>query len=168
MMDDAKQKIRVNRLNSDNINDGGSENDQKVDDSDEENKSMSSDPSAKMVDQMISQAKKKFQHMGSSLPSIGGPSDAAQYDQLVLKLEDSELLRAELENEIDRQKIKARGLLMQKELSERRIKLIIQKFEGHMKNNLNMTQDQINQIGQLNEDELQQLYELERDLENEI
>jgi hypothetical protein len=34
-----------------------------------------------------------------------------------LKLEDSELVKAELENEIDRQKIKARGLLMQKELA---------------------------------------------------
>lgn len=48
-------------------------------------------------------------------------------------------MRAELENEIDRSKVKARGLLMQKELSERRIKIIISKLESHMKNSLGMS-----------------------------
>ena len=85
-----------------------------------------------------------------------------------LRLEDSELVKAELENEIDRQKIKARGLLMQKELSQKRIKIIIQKLETHMKSSLGISQDEINQIGQLTEDELQNLYELEQELDVEI
>lgn len=77
-------------------------------------------------------------------------------------------MRCELENEIDRQKVKARGLLMQKELSEKRIKIIISKLESHMKNSLGMSQEEINQIGSLTEDEHEGLYELERELEHEI
>ena len=50
-----------------------------------------------------------------------------------------ELLRVELENEIDSQKVKARGMLMKKELQERRIKLVLNKLEAHLKNVLNMS-----------------------------
>jgi len=50
-----------------------------------------------------------------------------------------ELIRTELENEIDAQKVKARGLLMKKEVQERRLKLAIMKFEAHMKNVLSMS-----------------------------
>ena len=57
---------------------------------------------------------------------------------------------------------------MQKELSQKRIKIIIQKLETHMKSSLGISQDEINQIGQLTEDELQNLYELEQELDVEI
>ena len=47
---------------------------------------------------------------------------------------------------------------MQKELSERRVKMIVQKLESHMKNNLGVSQDQINVIGSLNDDEREALF----------
>jgi len=84
------------------------------------------------------------------------------------RIDDLDLIRTELENEIDQQKVKARGLLMRKELQERRIKIIIQKLEAHLKNSLGVTQEQINAIGLLNEDERQQLYDEETKIESEI
>ena len=36
-------------------------------------------------------------------------------------------------DEIERNKLKARGLLMRKELSERRIKLVVYKLESYLK-----------------------------------
>jgi len=84
------------------------------------------------------------------------------------RIDDLDLIKTELENEIDQQKVKARGLLMRKELQERRIKIIIQKLEAHLKNSLGVTQEQINAIGLLNEDERQQLYDEESKIESEI
>ncbi len=49
------------------------------------------------------------------------------------------MYKAELENEIDSSKIKARGLLMKKELNERRIKIIIQKLESHLKGTVGLS-----------------------------
>ena len=83
-----------------------------------------------------------------------------------------DLIRTELENEIDAQKIKARSLLMKKEVQERRLKMTIMKFEAHMKNVLSMTQEQINGIVLLTEDERLRLMEeedqIERDLQDEL
>ena len=45
----------------------------------------------------------------------------------------------ELDSEIEQSKAKARGLLMQKELQEKRIKIIVGKLESHMKNILGMS-----------------------------
>lgn len=84
------------------------------------------------------------------------------------RIDDLDLIKTELENEIDQQKVKARGLLMRKELQERRIKIIIQKLEAHLKNSLGVSQEQINAIGLLNEDERQQLYDEETKIESEI
>ena len=57
---------------------------------------------------------------------------------------------------------------MQKELQERKLKIIIKKLEAHMKQTLRMTQEQINRVSQLADDELKQLFETERELESEI
>ena len=78
------------------------------------------------------------------------------------------MYKVELENEIDSSKIKARGLLMKKELNERRIKMIIQKLEGHLKGIIGLSQDEVNKIGQLTDDEVEQLYDEERKIESEI
>lgn len=57
---------------------------------------------------------------------------------------------------------------MQKELQERKIKIILKKLEAHMKNTFSMNQDDINRVSQLKEDELQQLFEIEQELEGDI
>jgi len=57
---------------------------------------------------------------------------------------------------------------MKKELKERRVKLVLQKLEAHLKNVLHMGQDQINMIASLTEDECERLYEEENLIENEI
>lgn len=44
---------------------------------------------------------------------------------------------------------------MRKELQERRVKIMIQKLEAHLKNALGVSQEQINGIGLLTEDERQ-------------
>ena len=81
-----------------------------------------------------------------------------------------ELVRQDLVDEIERNKLKARGLLMRKELSERRIKLVVYKLESYLKSDKGgrLNQEQINQIGQLTEGELVEQYELEKELEEEI
>ena len=52
---------------------------------------------------------------------------------LQLKIEDLEMIKQELMEEIDANKLKARSLLMKKELSERRIKLVVYKLESYLK-----------------------------------
>ena len=64
-----------------------------------------------------------------------GPPDNEAFVQVQLKLKESEALRAELENEVDRQKVKSRCQLMQKDLSERRMKMVIEKLENHLVGN---------------------------------
>ena len=95
-------------------------------------------------------------------------STTAQIDLLNQRIDDLEMYKIELENEIDTSKIKARGLLMKKELNERRIKIIIQKLESHLKGTVGLGQDEINKIAQLNDDEVEQLYDEERKIESEI
>lgn len=59
---------------------------------------------------------------------------------------------------------------MKKELAERRVKLVVYKLESYLKSEEggNISQEQINKIGQLNERELNEQYELEKELEEEI
>ena len=73
-----------------------------------------------------------------------------------------------LETHFDQSKIKARGLLIQKELQERKIKIIVQKLESHMKGTLGMSQEEVNRISRLSADELLQLHDMERELEGEL
>ena len=121
-----------------------------------------------MVDRMISQAERKLGRLdtGRSYQSVQSGGD--QQIEQQQRLEFLEMQNNDLETEMETAKTKARGLLMQKELQERRLKIIIQKLEAYMKNNLEMAQDQVNQIGSLTQDELQMLYEMERDIEGEI
>ena len=53
-------------------------------------------------------------------------------------MENLELQIAELVAQIEHSKIHARGLLAQRELKERKIKLIVGKLEGHLKGPLGM------------------------------
>ena len=64
------------------------------------------------------------------------------------------MLNTDLENEIDQSKAKARAFLQQKELQERRLKITLQKLEAHMTGIVGMSQDEVNSIGQMTEDEL--------------
>ena len=59
---------------------------------------------------------------------------------------------------------------MQKEMQERRLKIVLGKLELYLKSDRggSLTQDQINIIGQLSEDEVLEQYEMEKDMEEEI
>ena len=57
--------------------------------------------------------------------------------------------------------MKATGLLMQKELQERKLKIVLKKLEAHLKNAFNMSQDEINRVSSLQDEELQHLFESE-------
>ena len=57
--------------------------------------------------------------------------------------------------------MKATGLLMQKELQERKLKIVLRKLEAHLKNAFNMSQDEINRVSSLQDEELQHLFESE-------
>ena len=57
--------------------------------------------------------------------------------------------------------MKATGLLMQKELQERKLKIVLKKLEAHLKNAFNMSQDEINKVSSLQDEELQHLFESE-------
>ena len=46
-----------------------------------------------------------------------------------------------------------------------RLKIVITKVEGHLKNNVNLTQEEINRIAQLKENEIERLAELEKEAE---
>lgn len=101
---------------------------------------------------------------GSFVGSSNSNPVVDQVEMLQQKIDCLEIQNSELENEIDTSKVKAKELLMKKDLQERRIKIIIQKLESHMKNSNGMTQEEINQVGQLTEDELQLLYEMESEI----
>lgn len=101
---------------------------------------------------------------GSFVGSSNSNPVMDQVEMLQQKIDCLEIQNSELENEIDTSKVKAKELLMKKDLQERRIKIIIQKLESHMKNSNGMTQEEINQVGQLTEDELQLLYEMESEI----
>ena len=116
------------------------------------------EPSAKKVGLMIRKVQGSFVGSSNSNPVMD------QVEMLQQKIDCLEIQNSELENEIDTSKVKAKELLMKKDLQERRIKIIIQKLESHMKNSNGMTQEEINQVGQLTEDELQLLYEMESEI----
>ena len=116
------------------------------------------EPSAKRVGLMIRKVQGSFVGSSNSNPVMD------QVEMLQQKIDCLEIQNSELENEIDTSKVKAKELLMKKDLQERRIKIIIQKLESHMKNSNGMTQEEINQVGQLTEDELQLLYEMESEI----
>ena len=105
--------------------------------SDEENDANS----AKMVGQMIKQVQR------GRIASSNSNLIMDQVETLQQKVDNLEILNAELENEIDTSKVKAKELLMKQDLQEKRIKIIISKLESHMKNEKGMAQDEINQIG---------------------
>ena len=90
---------------------------------------------------MIRNAQKRRNDFGKKFSSISSVNGEEQLfiEQAQARVEQLELINGELENEIDQNKIKARGLLMQKEMQENRIKLIITKLENHMKNVLNIS-----------------------------
>ena len=50
---------------------------------------------------------------------------------------------------------------MQKELQERKLKIVLRKLEAHLKNAFNMSQDEINRVSSLQDEELQHLFESE-------
>ena len=110
------------------------------------------DEEAKKVGQMI--RKVQMQKASSSLASENSNMAMDQMESLQQKIDYLELQNQELETEIDTSKVKAKELLMKKDLQEKRIKIIIQKLESHMKNEKGMSQDEVNQVGQLTDDEL--------------
>ena len=59
---------------------------------------------------------------------------------------------------------------MAKELQERKLKLVLNKLESYLKSDKggSLTQDQLNGIGQLTDDEVLEQFELEKDMEDEI
>ena len=59
---------------------------------------------------------------------------------------------------------------MQKEMHERRLKVVLSKLESYLKSEKGggLTQEQINMIGQLSEDEVLEQYEMEKEMEDEI
>jgi hypothetical protein len=88
---------------------------------------------------------------------------------LYIRIEDLELHRNDLLEELETTKAKARTLLMKKELQERKLKQVIYKFESYLKSKScekckcelqgcescgQMTQEQINQLGQMTDQEL--------------
>jgi hypothetical protein len=89
--------------------------------------------------------------------------------ELYQKLDELDAIRSELIDEIERTKGKARLLLAKKELQERRLKQIIFKLETYLKQrhcecgcDITLSQDRINQIGAMTEQEVQQSLEMER------
>lgn len=91
-----------------------------------------------------------------------------QIELLYQRVESLELQNQELVMQIEVSKVQARGLLARQELKERKVKMIAHKLEQHMKNALNMRQEDVNRVTKLTRDELDQLRELERDLEQEL
>ena len=61
-----------------------------------------------------------------------------------------------------------RGLLLHKQLSDRRVKLILHKLQETIKAQLGFSQDQINQVAQLDAGELQSLEDEQRKFEQEV
>ena len=59
---------------------------------------------------------------------------------------------------------------MAKEQQEHKLKVVLNKLESYLKSEKGgkLTQEQINIIGQLTDDEVLEQYELEKDLEDEI
>lgn len=138
-----------------------------ADEEDDEAASDGEDDEAQKVGQMI--RKVQMQKVNSSLTASNNSNLVMdQVETLQQKIDYLEMQNAELENEIDTSKVKAKELLMKKDLQEKRIKIIIQKLESHMKNEKGMTKEEVNQVGQLTEDELQLLYEMESDIQNEV
>ena len=52
---------------------------------------------------------------------------------LQLKIEDLELMNQDLVEQMDQSKLKARGLLMRKEITEKRLKTVVAKLESYLK-----------------------------------
>ena len=77
---------------------------------------------------------------------------------LQLKIEDLELINNDLIEQIDQNKLKARGLLMRKEITERRLKTVVSKLESHLKSQAGgkLSQEQINAIGKFSDHELEE------------
>ena len=113
---------------------------------------------------------KKLSEKISRMNEDGFETESQIPEMLQLKIEDLELIKQDLIDEIEHNKLKARGLLMRKELSERRIKLVVYKLESYLKSDTggSLSQEQVNEIGKLNEHELNEQYELEKELEEEI
>ena len=112
---------------------------------------------------------KKLSEKISRMNEDGFETESQIPEMLQLKIEDLELIKQDLIDEIEHNKLKARGLLMRKELSERRIKLVVYKLESYLKSDTggSLSQEQVNEIGKLNEHELNEQYELEKELECE-
>ncbi|CDW78208.1 UNKNOWN [Stylonychia lemnae] len=83
------------------------------------------------------------------------------------RAQDLEQIKNDLYDQIEHSKLKARNLLIKKDVHIQKIKMVVQKFEYYLKNQKGLTQDEINKIGMLREEEIQRLKELEKDLEQE-
>eukprot|EP00347_Sterkiella_histriomuscorum_P008471 403344969 len=78
-----------------------------------------------------------------------------------------EQIKNELLEQIEQNKLKARNLLIKKDVQISKIKLVISKLESYLRTQANLTQEEIFKIGQLKDDEIHRLQELEKDLELE-
>ena len=131
---------------------------------DEAEQSVSQSSFSQMSGKKLSEKINRINDEGYETESVLPP------EMLQLKIEDLEMRIQDLIDEIESNKQKARGLLMRKELSERRIKLVVYKMESYLKSDKggNLNQEAINQIGQLTEHEMLEQYELEKELEDDI
>lgn len=78
-----------------------------------------------------------------------------------------EVFKNELIEQIENSKVKARNLLIKKDIQIEKIKLIVHKLQNYLKTQMNLSQSDIQQIGIPNEEELLKLEEKEAELESQ-
>ena len=85
-------------------------------------------------------------------------------DQMRQQLIDAELSKANLVKEMEVQKERARTLLVKKDVSESRLKLIINKLELFLRKQFQISPDEIQQIGSLTKQELDMYVQKQREM----
>ena len=120
-------------------------------------------------DSELSASLAKFENVQQPFGSKNFSESDLPVEVLYMKIDNLEQSKADLQDDLEAAKIRARTLLMRKELEERRLKQIIGRLESFLKNGgdfqLPLSQDKINQIGQLTDDEIMENLDLERELE---
>ena len=87
------------------------------------------DESQSSFSQFSASNKKLSGKLNQSMKSNNYETESLPPEMLQLRIEDLEMVNQDLIDEIEGNKLKARGLLMRKEMAERRIKMVVYKLE---------------------------------------
>ena len=91
--------------------------------------------------------------------------DDENVEYLRNKVYELEQARLDLVDKIEANKEKARQFLMQKDMQTQRLKMVLLKVENQLKIHYNLSQEEINKMATLKEEEVARMLNLEKELD---